>query len=52
MDSQCDEGIGKRFTGYGYPHVSHSFFDSKNPQYDTNAEKLAWARTLEFLRPA
>lgn len=43
-------GMGKRFAYYVYPHVSHSFFDSKNPQCDANAEKLASTRTLEFRR--
>jgi hypothetical protein len=41
-------GMGKRFAYYVYPHVSHSFFDSKNPQYDANAEKLPGRELSNF----
>jgi carboxymethylenebutenolidase len=42
-------GAGKKFTYYIYPNVQHAFY-SDGPQYDAEAAKLAWARTLDFLR--
>ena len=40
---------GKNFTYYVYPSVYHAFY-SAGPQYDANAAKLAWTRTLDFLK--
>lgn len=43
--------LGKSFTYYAYPKVYHSFFnESEASQYDADAAKLAWSRTVEFLR--
>ena len=43
------DGAGKKFTYYVYPKVRHAFY-SEGPQYDAEAAKLAWTRTLDFLR--
>jgi len=40
---------GKNFTYYVYPSVYHAFY-SAGPQYNADAAKLAWTRTLEFLK--
>jgi carboxymethylenebutenolidase len=40
---------GKNFTYYVYPSVYHAFY-SAGPQYNAEAAKLAWTRTLDFLK--
>jgi carboxymethylenebutenolidase len=40
---------GKEFTYYVYPSAYHAFY-SAGPQYNADAAKLAWARTLDFLK--
>ncbi len=40
---------GKEFTYYVYPSVYHAFY-SAGPQYNADAAKLAWTRTLDFLK--
>jgi carboxymethylenebutenolidase len=40
---------GKEFTYYVYPSVYRAFY-SAGPQYNADAAKLAWTRTLDFLR--
>jgi carboxymethylenebutenolidase len=40
---------GKEFTYYVYPNVYHAFY-SAGPQYNADAAKLAWTRTLDFLK--
>ena len=40
---------GKQFTYYVYPNVYRAFY-SEGPQYNADAAKLAWSRTLEFLK--
>ena len=42
--------LGKKFTYYVYPNTSHAFFNDTGDRYNPDAAKLAWARTLEFLR--
>ena len=41
---------GKKFTYHVYPNAYHAFFNDTGPRHDPEASKLAWARTLEFLR--
>ena len=33
-----------------YPDVNHGFHNDTTPRYDEAAAKLAWKRTVEFLR--
>jgi carboxymethylenebutenolidase len=40
---------GKKFRYYVYPSVYHAFY-SAGPQYNADAAKLAWTRTLDFLK--
>jgi carboxymethylenebutenolidase len=42
--------LGKKFTYYVYPNANHAFFNDTGLRYDPEAAKLAWSRTLEFLR--
>jgi carboxymethylenebutenolidase len=44
--------LGKKFSYYVYPGAEHAFFNDTGPRYDAEAAKLAWSRTLEFLRSA
>ncbi len=45
-----EKEFGKRFTYSIYPGVDHGFYDDSSPQFNADAAKLAWSRTLEFLR--
>jgi len=40
---------GKQFTYYSYPQVYRAFY-APGPQYNADAAKLAWTRTLDFLK--
>jgi carboxymethylenebutenolidase len=40
---------GKSYTYYVYPSVYHAFYNP-GPQYNADAAKLAWTRTLDFLK--
>jgi carboxymethylenebutenolidase len=42
--------LGKKFTFYVYPKAEYDFFNETGSRYDAEAAKLAWSRTLEFLR--
>jgi carboxymethylenebutenolidase len=42
--------LGKKYTYYVYSNVYPAFFNETGPRYDPEASKLAWTRTLEFLR--
>jgi carboxymethylenebutenolidase len=41
---------GKKFQSYIYPESDAAFFNDTGPKYNAAAAKLAWERTLEFLR--
>lgn len=40
---------GKKFTYFVYPQVNHGFYNA-GPQYSADAARLAWGRTLDFLK--
>jgi carboxymethylenebutenolidase len=42
--------FGGKFSYYIYPKTYRGFFSTDGPNYDAEAAKLAWSRTLEFLR--
>jgi carboxymethylenebutenolidase len=42
--------LGKKFSYYVYPNANHAFFNDTGDRYSPDAAKLAWTRTLEFLR--
>jgi carboxymethylenebutenolidase len=45
------EDAGGEVSVYDYPGTHHAFFNDDRPEvYDADASRLAWARTLEFLR--
>lgn len=41
---------GKEYTHYRYEGANHGFHNDSTPRYDEKAAKLAWKRTVEFLR--
>ena len=47
-DGMQAAGLGVRF--HFYPNTSHWFFENDRPEFNPDAAKLAWSRTLEFLR--
>jgi carboxymethylenebutenolidase len=42
--------LGKKYTSYIYPNAMAGFYNPKGRQYDAEAAKTAWTRTLEFLK--
>ena len=42
--------LGEKFADYVYTKAHHGFFDDKGNAYDPDASKLAWTRTLDFLK--
>jgi carboxymethylenebutenolidase len=43
-------GLGEKFADYVYTKAQRGFFDEKGNTYDPDAAKLAWTRTLDFLK--
>jgi carboxymethylenebutenolidase len=44
------KAAGVDTTLHVYPNVHHWFMEEDRPEYDPKAAKLAWARTIEFLK--
>jgi carboxymethylenebutenolidase len=43
--------VGREVTFYTYPGVGHWFFEEDRPGYfDAEAARLAWGRTVDFMR--
>ena len=41
---------GVKFESYIYPGALHGFHNNTTPRYDESAARLAWQRTIQFLR--
>jgi carboxymethylenebutenolidase len=41
---------GKSFESFVYEGVHHGFHNDSTPRYDESAAKLAWQRTIAFLK--
>lgn len=46
------KAAGVRYTYHLYPGVEHGFNNDTTPRYDAAAARLAWQRTIAFLRQA
>jgi carboxymethylenebutenolidase len=44
------KAAGARYVHYVYPGVEHGFNNDTTPRYDEAAARLAWQRTVSFLR--
>jgi carboxymethylenebutenolidase len=44
------ERADKKFQYYVYPKTDHAFFNDTGPRHDPEAARLAWRRTVDFLK--
>lgn len=44
------EQAGQKFQYYVYPRTDHAFFNDTGNRHNPEASKLAWQRTIEFLK--
>ena len=44
------KSVGAKFAVYQYPGTQHGFNNDTTPRYDAAAAKLAWERTVAFLK--
>lgn len=49
---QTLQNLGRPVTFHVYPNMQHWFFEHDRPEYDEDAARLAWERTLNFLKRA